>query len=1148
MSRGPEQRVINRLRTLACLVTLSAFLVLAPFVTVAESACSKVSIEIAQELTLERIAFDAKLVVTNNMTDKDLTNLDVDILIKDAEGNEQGALFYIAQPTFKNITDVSGNGVVPAGQQSEVHWLIIPSPGAGGESPDGNYYWVGATIRYSIEGSEEEVTVNPDRILVRPEAQLVLDYFVPYKVMGDNPFTPVVEPPIPFPLAVRVLNDGYGAAHALKIESAQPKITENNQGLLVDFQLLGASVNDSAVDPTLTVDIGELPSKGIAKAYWEMISTLSGEFTEFDVSFTHDAGLGGELTSLIRETNSHYFVHKVKVNLPGRDGYLDILADSDRDTEHYPDTIFESEIPGNSTLASDSQSPVGVVNTVSVSGRPTALSPEVDIIVDAFDTGWVYTRTNDPGNGMLNILKVLRYDGVEIDPHNFWISHELDDNYHDIYLFHLLDYRANASVPGRYKLIYEQPTEDLMPPYSHLQFNGPWVEFEKVYITADTNIIFLATDNEGGSGVEQVLRKVVGSDTAFIPAYPFHITEPGAVDLEYYSIDRAGNEEPVNTAYLYVDDAGPDVSVFEAVPDSFSPHAPRGIVSAKSTELHVTATDAVPELTGTVEIASGAEFSEANIVRTLDVTVLSAEEGMVQWDGRDNDGVLLAAGAYTARLSLTDGLDWETQSHTTVVDIPVEVAEWFQGQPVDENLSGAQMEPDVSSGVVVWQDNRSGNWDIYMKDVYGTDGPVAVTTNMADQTMPSIDGSTVVWQDQRDGDWDIYRYDITTGGETSVRNASGNQERPVVSGAWVAWQDDSAGNWDIYAYNLDTDELIQVTSHERDQINPAISGTVLTWEDYRHGLGEIYTYDFESRTEQRRTFNIYTQTYPSISGDTLIWTDRRTEQRDIFYLNSETSETRVTYGAGDHTLSTVSGALIVYEDYESGLDDANLSFYHITTGIGAQLTSHPSQQDTPAVDAPVLVWQDDRNGVYQAYWAELEIEVLPLEVPLKTGFNLIAVGDGMTAEYASSSELIAADLGIEKVVTRSSLNDIYLESSEDVDIAFVKGMGLGIYATKDTSIAVAQSGETAAYTLLPGLNYIGMLTVRPGYTAYELIASVGTENIQSVQRYETRTGTWQTAAVKVIDGTPQIVGPDFEIQAGEGLVITMHSRVDGWRP
>ena len=152
---------------------------------------------------------------------------------------------------------------------------------------------------------------------------------------------------------MRVLNAGYGAAKNLKIDSAQPKIVDNAQGLLIDFRLLGASVNDSAVSPSLTVNIGTLESKKIATGYWEMISTLSGRFVEFNATFSHASDLGGELTSILKQTNTNYLIHRVKVNLPVETEGSTSLPDTDKDSEHLPDAIFESEIPGNTGKAEE---------------------------------------------------------------------------------------------------------------------------------------------------------------------------------------------------------------------------------------------------------------------------------------------------------------------------------------------------------------------------------------------------------------------------------------------------------------------------------------------------------------------------------------------------------------------------------------------------------------------------------------------------------------------------------------------------------------------------------------------------------------------------------------------------------------------------
>src|SRR3990172_481221 len=414
------------------ILILLGFLLPSAILTVeeAQAVCAQATIQLTQDLTLERMAFDARLAVTNNLPDKDLQGLRVDVAIRDTDGNPKNDLFLMKISSITNINAVDGSDSVKAGAKAEIHWLIIPSPGAGGQSPAGIEYFVGATLTYTVDGKQEVVPISPGRITVKPAAQLVIDYFTPYTVLGDNPYTPEVESSIPFPLAIRVLNDGYGSALDLKIDSAQPQITRNDQGLLVDFKLLDAFVNGSSVLSSLTVNLGNLESKKIATAYWDMTSTLSGTFSKFAVSFSHAAELGGELTSIIKETNAYYLIHMIKVNLPGRDDLLDFLADTDKDPDHLPDAIFESEIPTGFTTRDAARSLVTVVGPASISDRPTPQSPAVTLVLrQTTATGWIYTRLPDPSQGLLKLLDVVRADGIHLDPHNFWVDEGLDDNH-----------------------------------------------------------------------------------------------------------------------------------------------------------------------------------------------------------------------------------------------------------------------------------------------------------------------------------------------------------------------------------------------------------------------------------------------------------------------------------------------------------------------------------------------------------------------------------------------------------------------------------------------------------------------------------------------------------------------------------------------
>lgn len=1107
----------------------------------ADSACARVSIEIIQELTLERVAFDAKLVIHNNLPDKDLENIRVDVTIQDAAGNIKSDLFFLRTSSLDNIDGVAGDGTVTRNTTAEAHWLIIPSPGAGGESVDGVAYFVGATLTYSINGEQTILPINPDKITVKPSPQLYLDYFMPYAVLGDNPFTTQTEAPIPFPLAVRVLNDGFGPANKLKIDSAQPKIVDNQQGLLVNFKLLGAAVNDSAISPSLTVDMGNVASKSAATGYWEMISTLSGRFIEFKASFTHASELGGELTSLIKETNAHYLTRRIKVNLPGRDNRLDFLADTDKDSEHLPDAIFESEIPSGGVDRNDARAAVTVVVPTSLPTRPTPEEPQVQTTlgITAHSGGWIYTKMADPSQGLLKLEKVVRADGVALDSHNFWVEEGLDQNYKPTFTLQFVDYRANVAAPGRYNLLFTQPDEDVTPPTSTLVFDGLVVAGETTYLTPETRIVLTARDNEGGSGVDQMFRKV-GDDPAFVAALPFNLSS-GEYTLDYYSVDRAGNVEPTKSQTLVVDDAAPTLSAALTVtPATFAPQAPAGVSSAQTVTFAFIATDNVPELPVTLEISAN-----GSVVRTLTGKAASGSPYSLVWDGLDKDGQTVAAGSYIATLTVTDGLGHPLGSEVTVM-----VAEWFAGTPVDPWPGARQMNPAISGTQVVWQDDRDGHFSIYHKDLAGTAPSFRLSSAGADQERPAIDGNLIVWQDQRNGDFDVYAHELASGQTFVVYAEAGDQTHPVVAGDWVAWQDNRSGNWDIWAKNLVSAQLIQITTHDRDQIRPVLDGTLVVWEDYRHGLGEIYQYDLVSGVETRLTFDSANQFLPVISGGVVVWTDQRDGVQEI-YRQTGANAQRLTYGNGERSQASLREGLLVYTDFSEGNDDPNLAFLDLASGSGSSLSSHPARQEEPAVGAGIVVWQDDRDSTWQLYQAALETSTLPVTVALKPGFNFAAAGQLLVDSYGSAANLVgAAGLNLEKAMSYSAPHDQFfaVDGASGGDFALVPGAGLVLYAATEGTLPVAASGETAVYSLLAGTNHIGLLSVPYGYRAFDLLRSVGLTKIVSVRRFDNSTGLWQSAAVRDNGGTPELVGSNFSIKPGDGLVVTMNIRVDGWQP
>ena len=214
----------------------------------AEPICARVKIEIHQELTLERQAFDAKMKITNTLDTLSIDDVSVDVSFADEDGNtvlassdpnSTNASFFIRIDSIDGISDVNGTGSVAPATEAEIHWLIIPAPGAAGNLPDGKVFFVGATLNYTVGGVAEEVVVTPDFITVKPLPRLTLDYFLTQEVIADDPLTLEIEPIEPYTLGVRVQNNGIATARNLKIDSAQPEIIENEQGLRSEERRVG---------------------------------------------------------------------------------------------------------------------------------------------------------------------------------------------------------------------------------------------------------------------------------------------------------------------------------------------------------------------------------------------------------------------------------------------------------------------------------------------------------------------------------------------------------------------------------------------------------------------------------------------------------------------------------------------------------------------------------------------------------------------------------------------------------------------------------------------------------------------------------------------------------------------------------------------
>jgi hypothetical protein len=233
--------------------------------------------------------------------------------------------------------------------------------------------------------------------------------------------------------------------------------------------------------------------------------------------------------------------------------------------------------------------------------------------------------------------------------------------------------------------------------------------------------------------------------------------------------------------------------------------------------------------------------------------------------------------------------------------------------------------------IVAWDDARSGNRDIYAQRSTASDGSplwtvngVAIAAAAGDQTHPRIvaanaDTVIITWQDNRSGDDDIYAQCINiadgtprwTANGVKVCSAVGDQVSPMIvpdgsDGAIITWQDGRGSDNDIYAQRIDATSGTQVweadgvpaSTADMEQVSPRIirdgyGYVIVSWEDYRDGSA----------------CDIYAQKLDIVDGS-VQWTE------------NGIAVTSRPGNQSDHCIvpNDTGGAIIVWSD-DSGLDE-----------------------------------------------------------------------------------------------------------------------------------------------------------------------------------------------------------------------------------
>ena len=983
-----------------------------------QGLCARVKIEILQELTLERIGFLATLEITNNEGDASITDFAAALSFENPALSNEDAIndafemFFVQPPVLKNINAVDGTGIIPPTKTAVVEWFIIPKIETGGTNADGVRYRVGANLAGSIYGKEiasEVLEVIPDIITVKPEPQLEITYFQPRDVDGDNPFTmDIVESPIPFIVGVLVKNAGYGMARQVNIESEQPRIVENKEGLLLIAQLLGARVDDEKTDETsLTVNLGDIQPGKCRKGAWDMITSLSGEFIEFNASFTHASELGGEETSIITDINAYFISHEVINDQPGRDDLLDFLADTDNDDNHLPDTLYESDC---------NILPVNVLTNITAQGHGMTAT----VNVDADREGWVYMRLDDPAQAKYDIHSVVRSDGKPLNPNNYWthIRYERITNNKLTYL-NIFDFVAMGDYT--YDIQYKTSEMDTDPPETQIRFSGKMNECDgKYYILPETQIYFTVDD---ASPVGTSYRLDSAQD--FLPAYPFRITEKGEHFIEYYSKDNAGNEETVKSAIIVLPADFPEIVMFTSdvsdiyyagdsqsiLPDSFHLNF-QGTMTSSSLDAEMDIFQGMlvmPSLSNIPYSRTGA--TEATItVSGLGVDYYQYHIGDQWGEEFSVSQPIELSGLNTGIIHLYVRARNENGSYSTndnhIVHVSWEIKPDKSEIEITSSLKTPSRETNAVfhvSGVDLYRYSLD---DGYFHPETETAIPIQLTGLSEGEHILSVIGKKGgEWQSQENAATirmiinRQYGFNFSTLPQVRHIVFEDISSNPI-DYEWNGKNDNGAilpPGW--YTIRLTVkDELGRATSslkwvqiNDRMPDSIVLAGTSMqknvhafnqwaVWQDQQNDNYDIFALDLTDDHAKPLTITtgLLNQERPQTDGKYVVWEDRQLDGNgDIWakYLNHNEAPFAITESPDkDEQKPVVSFPWVIYQSKESDRPDNpwQLMAYHMISKTEAPVDPTSQDQLDPAIDKENLVWQDFRDAGYgEIYYKNL---------------------------------------------------------------------------------------------------------------------------------------------------------------------------------
>jgi hypothetical protein len=372
-----------------------------------------------------------------------------------------------------------------------------------------------------------------------------------------------------------------------------------------------------------------------------------------------------------------------------------------------------------------------------------------------------------------------------------------------------------------------------------------------------------------------------------------------------------------------------------------------------------------------------------------------------------------------------------------------------------------QMISDGSGGAIItwYQLIIGGEYNICAQRINGSGGQLwgnlgvyVCTEGTANQVWPRIvsDGSRgaiIVWEDYRGGNGDIYIQRVNSGGSgqwttdgEALCTAAGDQLQPYITsdgagGAIVTWYDGrNGGTTDIFARRIDASgnglwaaNGIGICTEDGDQLYPRIvpdgaSGAIIVWQDERRGEGDIYA----QRVEHDGDLFVYPAPYiigvddvPDDQGGsiTLQWKRSRLDVLPAVEITHYGIWKRVPEGGSNASSGGASPGSAVPA---GRIDDSRIAVssrpLHQSNGYTWEwLFSYPAvQSETYMVILPTPADWTPVDPAYQCFMVSAHT-VDPLvfyESPIDSGYSIDNLAPAAPQEFSAYFTVLESPVGI----------------------------------------------------------------------------------------------------------------------------------------